>query len=77
MSWDEVKARLAAARTQKERQDAALALRQHIPEEHLDKHLVIMQKGGVHAVRLSQLHKAMQDDPTYDLVKKIVSGEVK
>jgi len=74
MSWEEVKARLAAARTLQERQDAAAALTKHISEEHRDKHLVIMQKGGVHAIRLDELHVAMlHHGPTYELVKKIIS----
>lgn len=74
MAWEEVKERLACACTPRERQDAAAALIQHIPKEHLDKHLVIMQKGGVHAVRLGDLHTAMQHDPTYNLVKRIINN---
>lgn len=74
MAWDEVKARLAAARTPQEKLEAVKALVSHIPEQHLDKHLVIMQKGGVHAIPLYMLHLAMQDSSTFDLVKKVISG---
>ncbi len=74
MAWDEVQERLASARTPEERRLAAAVLMRHIAGEHLDKHLVIMQKGGVHAIRLSELHLAMQHEPTYNMIRKIVAG---
>jgi hypothetical protein len=76
MAWDEVRERLATAKTQQEREAAAAALAKHIPQEHLDKHIVVMQKGGVHAVRLGQLPQTMNEDPqVYDMVNKIVRGK--
>ncbi len=74
MSWEEVKAMLAQARTPEEKKAAAEALGQHIPQELKDKQLVTMQKGGVHTVRLGDLHQAMQEPTVYDRVKKIMNG---
>lgn len=75
MSWDEVKARLAEAKTQAERQAAAEALIQHMPPHELNKSLVSLQKGGVHVVSLRNLTKEMAHNPeVYDRVRKIVTG---
>jgi predicted ATPase with chaperone activity len=75
MSWEEVRSRLTAARTAQERRAAAAALMQHIPEEHLDKHLVYMHKdGSAHAILLSELHLAMEGDQNYELIRKIITG---
>ena len=50
MSWEEVKQRLAEAKTPAERRAAAAALASHIPAEEQRMHLVSMQKGGVNVV---------------------------
>ncbi len=74
MAWDEVREQLAAARTPKEKQAAAVTLMRHIDQSHMDKHLVHMHTGVAHAIRLSELHRAMSDDETYDLVQRMISG---
>lgn len=74
MSWEEVKQRLAEAKTPAERRAAAAALASHIPAEEQRMHLVSMQKGGVNVVSLGDLPAAMEDPRVYNKVKKIVTG---
>jgi hypothetical protein len=74
MSWEEVKQRLAEAKTPAERRAAAEALASHIPPEEQGMHLVSMQKGGVNVVKLGDLPAAMEDPRVYSKVTKIVTG---
>jgi phage/plasmid-associated DNA primase len=75
MSWEEAKSKLEKARTPQEKRAAAVSLAKSIPEQHLDKYLVVMQNGAAHAIKLSELPEAMQDDETYGIVKKVVTGD--
>jgi hypothetical protein len=74
MAWDEVRAQLAAARTPREKQDAAVTLMRHIDQRFMTKRFVHMHTGVAHSIRLSDLHRAMSDDETYDLVNRMISG---
>jgi hypothetical protein len=74
MAWNEVREQLAAARTPREKQAAAVTLIQHIDRNKLDKMLVHMHAGVTHSIRLSDLHRAMGDDETYDMVNRMISG---
>ena len=75
MSWEEVKQRLAEAKTPAERRAAAQALASHIPAKEQGASLVSMQKGGVNVVKLGDLPAAMEDPRVYSKVKKIVTGQ--
>lgn len=70
-SWDEVKRMFRQAVTPEEREEVAQALGEHIPEEHENKLLGTMRKGG-HAVRLGGLPDAMSDPQVYNTIKKAV-----
>jgi len=74
MAWDEVREQLAAARTPREKQDAATTLMSHIAQRHMDKYFVHMHMGVAHSIRLSDLHRAMGDAETYDLVNRMIQG---
>ena len=74
MAWDEVREQLAAARTPQEKQAAAVTLMRHIGRNQMDKHLVHMHNGVAHCIRLSELHRAMSDAETYDLVNRMIQG---
>jgi hypothetical protein len=75
MSWEEVKQRLAEAKTPAERRAAAQALASNIPQKERGASLVSMQKGGVNVVKLGDLPAAMENPKVFNQVRKIVTGQ--
>lgn len=72
--WAALQEAMRSARTPEEKRAAAAALASYIPDQHRDKNLVTMQKGGLNVIKLGDLPAAMEQPGIFERVKKIITG---